>query len=347
MVCSDNDDDLCDDCSDGSYGLDSDGADFDGDGICDAGDPAAPSVVMTIGGANEVHIGHSHSIHAAQGLAYNVYRDGALVGQSGYGAYTNPAFEASGGDAGLAYGYVDPEGGWGLEYVTEYCYTITSVNMYGRESNDASTASCATTLPPSTVGLQVTADPSGALGGIPAIYVHMINLWWVSGYQFDIAFDTDQVAIPESDLNQDGIADGLIYAHPGLDFAMLQNGTLMGFSMSGDLVDPTWYPDPANAYNPVMLAAFAFTPTTAEFSSDIVVDVTNTVFGGDEGQLLFSTDMEFIHLDGTDISDQFEFSVDCSGEQYSGDGAADLGEGSDGWDYTDDCGECDDNMNTD
>jgi hypothetical protein len=89
------------------------------------------------------------------------------------------------------------------------------------------------------------------------------------------------------------------------------------------------------------------TVTTAEFSSDIVVDVTNTVFGGDEGQLLFSSDMEFIHLDGTDISDQFEFSVDCSGEQYSGDGAADLGEGSDGWDYTDDCGECDDNANTD
>ena len=37
-VCSDNDNDTCDDCSDGSYGLDSDGWDYDGDGACDAGD---------------------------------------------------------------------------------------------------------------------------------------------------------------------------------------------------------------------------------------------------------------------------------------------------------------------
>tara|TARA_B100001250_G_scaffold259729_1_gene223694 strand:+ start:1 stop:1317 length:1317 start_codon:yes stop_codon:yes gene_type:complete len=57
--------------------------------------------------------------------------------------------------------------------------------------------------------------------------------------------------------------------------------------------------------------------------------------------------MEFIHLDGSDVSDAFEYSVDCSGEQYSGEGAAELGEGSDGWDYTDQCGECDDNALTD
>jgi len=37
-VCSDDDGDTCDDCSDGSYGLDDDGADFDTDGACDAGD---------------------------------------------------------------------------------------------------------------------------------------------------------------------------------------------------------------------------------------------------------------------------------------------------------------------
>jgi len=38
LVCSDNDGDSCDDCSDGSYGLDSDGEDNDGDGWCNAGD---------------------------------------------------------------------------------------------------------------------------------------------------------------------------------------------------------------------------------------------------------------------------------------------------------------------
>ena len=38
FVCSDDDNDSCDDCSDGSYGLDDDGPDNDGDGACDAGD---------------------------------------------------------------------------------------------------------------------------------------------------------------------------------------------------------------------------------------------------------------------------------------------------------------------
>jgi hypothetical protein len=38
-VCSDDDGDTCDDCSDGTYGLDSDGPDNDEDGLCDAGDP--------------------------------------------------------------------------------------------------------------------------------------------------------------------------------------------------------------------------------------------------------------------------------------------------------------------
>ena len=38
LECSDNDGDSCDDCSDGSYGLDSDGDDNDGDGWCNTGD---------------------------------------------------------------------------------------------------------------------------------------------------------------------------------------------------------------------------------------------------------------------------------------------------------------------
>ena len=38
FTCSDDDGDSCDDCSDGSYGLDDDGADNDGDGWCNVGD---------------------------------------------------------------------------------------------------------------------------------------------------------------------------------------------------------------------------------------------------------------------------------------------------------------------
>ena len=37
-ICSDVDNDLCNDCNNGAYDLDDDGADFDGDGLCDAGD---------------------------------------------------------------------------------------------------------------------------------------------------------------------------------------------------------------------------------------------------------------------------------------------------------------------
>ena len=38
-VCSDTDMDGCDDCSNGSYAPNNDGTDFDGDGLCDLGDP--------------------------------------------------------------------------------------------------------------------------------------------------------------------------------------------------------------------------------------------------------------------------------------------------------------------
>ena len=39
FVCSDNDNDSCDDCSSGSYNIDNDGADNDSDGACDLTDP--------------------------------------------------------------------------------------------------------------------------------------------------------------------------------------------------------------------------------------------------------------------------------------------------------------------
>jgi hypothetical protein len=194
----------------------------------------------------------------------------------------------------------------------------------------------------------VTVDPDGSIGGVPnAIYVHMINLWWVSGYQFDISFDTDQVAVAQ-----------MIAGHPSMDGQLYSDGTTMGFSFSGSQIDPTWYPNPENTYDPVLIAAYVFTPTTDEFSNDITVNLSDWTFGGDEGQLLFASDMEFIHLDGSDVSDAFEYSVDCSGEQYScndipGTGIAcdgsvsGLTDGSPGWDYTDQCGQCDDNGLTD
>ena len=78
-----------------------------------------------------------------------------------------------------------------------YCYTVTSVNPAGRESDNHSAEQCSSTLPPSPIGLSVTADPSGVLSGgqiTNAVYVHMVPMWWVSGFQFDLSFDSDKVA---------------------------------------------------------------------------------------------------------------------------------------------------------
>jgi hypothetical protein len=123
--------------------------------------------------------------------------------------------------------------------------------------------------------------------------------------------------------------------------------------MDGNMINPTWLDyGPEGTYTPVLIAAFVFTPTTAEFSNNITVslDESTWAFADEQAQGLFACDMvtdPFVHFYGCEVSDAFEYSVDCSGAQYSGDGAADLGQGDAGWDYTDQCGECDDDGLTD
>jgi hypothetical protein len=116
----------------------------------------------------------------------------------------------------------------------------------------------------------------------------------------------------------------------GLDMLDYSGGTTIGFSLTGDLIDP--------GLDPKLLAAFAMTNTTEEFSGTFTVTVDEWVFAGDTGQELIGCDTGFVQFYGCDVSDTFDFGVDCAGDWYGGE---------DGWDYTDQCGECDENPLTD
>ena len=84
----------------------------------------------------------------------------------------------------------------------------------------------------------------------------------------------------------------MVATHPSMDGQTYLNGTTIGFSMDGNMINPTWLDyGPDGAFTPVLIAAFVFTPTTAEFSSDITVSLSDWTFGGDEGELVFACDM--------------------------------------------------------
>ena len=83
--------------------------------------------------------------------SYNVYRDGELIGSSPVNGYA----DTTQGD------------GFGLNYDTQYCYSVEGVNEYstaGPASNDA----CATTLPVLQAFLQVNTSLANADAG-PAV----------------------------------------------------------------------------------------------------------------------------------------------------------------------------------
>ena len=136
----------------------------DGDGASCAPFDCGISDLVAIGGMNEVFLQWG----ACEGAtSYNVYRDGVHVGTTS---------ETS---------YVDPESGFGLDYMTEYCYTVTTTNVSDLEGPHSGETS-ATTLPYVLAGLDVSVDPTQGL-----IYVSMVNFWYISGYQFDVSIEGD------------------------------------------------------------------------------------------------------------------------------------------------------------
>jgi hypothetical protein len=126
------------------------------------------------GGMNEVFLQWDYNPNAG---SYNIYRDGELVGSS---------------PANIP-GFVDGnQGGYGLGFDTEYCYTVTAVSASENDGNGElgegadSDTDCATTLPALQAFLQLNTSLANQ----------------------EIA----AVASPFGDLTGDGVADGLATA---------------------------------------------------------------------------------------------------------------------------------------
>ena len=130
------------------------------------------------GGLNEVSL-EWQSIDFIE--SYNIYRDDGLVGNTSENNFID-----------------GQQGGWGLSFDTEYCYTITAIEPNGDESI-LSDEVCATTLPAYQAFLQINTSlanqevaaldsPFGDLtdDGVTdaVIMIEMVNLLAVNGYHF-------------------------------------------------------------------------------------------------------------------------------------------------------------------
>ena len=141
------------------------------------------------GGVGEVLLEWSHN---ASTESYNVYRDGELVGNT------------------LENNFIDgQQGGWGLAFNSEYCYTVTAVTSDGIEYL-SSDEICATTLPAYQAFLQIntslanadvaaTDSPFGDLTGDgntdAVIMIEMANFLPSNGYQFNFSLDPEIVNV--------------------------------------------------------------------------------------------------------------------------------------------------------
>ncbi len=319
-VCdSDLDNDCVQDCNGewgGIYAIDA-------CGVCDDnfendGDTCAPPTDLTaVGGRNEVTLSWTPNALATY---YSVYRDGALVT-----SITETDF-------------VDGALGFGLDYGTEYCYTVTSV--YTADDGDyeggPSLTACATTLPYALVGLALETTNSE---NTTTVDVYMTNLWDVYGYQFEIAIDP---AIAE------------FISVTGLLSPSHGNGTILGFDFGGGFI-------PAGENQ--LLASITFGNYVAPWS-EITATVTPIDFS-DATTSLNVCDMDFDPTNGCDIFLAFDppppdcadvpggilendFCLVCDGTNIEGSGP-DIG--CDGvcfsGAYIDECGTCDADPGTD
>jgi len=216
------------------------------------------------GGLSEVFL-QWQSIASAE--SYNIYRDGELMCNT------------------LENNYIDGEqGGWGLSFDTEYCYTITAVEPSGDEGI-VSDEVCATTLPAYQAFLQIDTSlanqevamlesPFGDLTGDgvtdAVIMIKMVNLLPVNGYQFDFSMEPEivsvisgidgtniQFSICISEAMEAGMAESVATAYceeigynSGLTTQMStpgSNGIVIGFDMTGQGSIPAGYPGDGGA----------------------------------------------------------------------------------------------------
>ena len=199
--------------------------------------------------------------------SYNIYRDGELVGNT------------------LENNFIDgQQGGWGLSFDTEYCYTIITIEANGDEGI-ISDEICATTLPAYQAFLQINTSlanqdvateqsPFGDLTGDgttdAVIMIEMSNLLDVNGYQFNFNMDPEIVNIISvvdgtnsmfsiclSNAMDVGMSESVAIAYcedigynSGLTAQMsspASDGTVIGFDMTGQGLIPAAYPGSGGA----------------------------------------------------------------------------------------------------
>ena len=242
-------------------------------GICDDnplndGEYCAPPTDVTAeGGRNDVALAWTANELATY---YNIYRDGEMV------------TSLDGTE------YVDGDAGFGLNWDTEYCYTINSVytsdNLFDEDDGDyegaASETVCATTLPFVLVGLSVEAMNDD---GSPTstVNVYMTNLWPVYGYQFDLGLDPEIADVID--------IDGLLSASYG-------NGTVLGFDFGGASIDPG---------ENQLLVSLTLGNYVAP-SSEITINIIPGDFSDEAAMALNVCDMDFDNTNGCDISVTFD-----------------------------------------
>jgi len=211
------------------------------------------------GGLNEVLL-EWQSIDSAE--SYNIYRDDELVGNT------------------IENNFIDgQQGGWGLSFDTEYCYTIIAVGSSENE-NIISDEVCATTLPAYQAFLQINTSlanqeiaaldsPFGDLTGDgvtdAVIMIEMVNFLSVNGYQFNFNMNPEIInvisvadgtnslfSICISEAINAGMDESVATAYcedvgynSGLTAQMStasSQGTVIGFDMTGQGLIPPGYP---------------------------------------------------------------------------------------------------------
>jgi len=216
------------------------------------------------GGLNEVLLQWQP---IASSESYNIYRDGELAGNTSENQFID-----------------GQQGGWGLSFDTEYCYTIAAVESSGDESI-VSDDVCATTLPAYQAFLQIDASlanqevasensPFGDLTGDgvtdAVIMVQMVNLLPVNGYQFNFSMEPEIVSIISgvdgtnslfeiciSQAMEAGMNESVAMAYceeigynSGLTAQIgipASSGTVIGFDMTGQGLIPPGYPGDGGA----------------------------------------------------------------------------------------------------
>jgi len=248
------------------------------------------------GGLNEVLLQWESNSLAE---SYNIYRNGELAGNTS----TNNFIDGQ-------------QGGWGLSFDTEYCYTIATVEHDGNEGMTSDEV-CAITLPPYQAFLQIDtslanqeiaaeSSPFGDLNGDgttdAVIMVKMVNFLPVNGYQFNFNIDPSivdittaidgtniqfEICISEAmDVGMNELAATAYCENTGYGNGLTTqmsnpgaNGTVIGFDMMGENAIPPGYPGDGG-FEGNLLALLVLNSEYSGPGNEVAVTISNFVISG-------------------------------------------------------------------